>query len=304
MQGWYAALGIVVTVAGAGPAGAAERLYACGDDEIREYRLSGGGVAGEVWRWRAADAVDLPESYRKTLLAKIDDCKAVDGGRSILVTASTGGVVLIDRASGRVSFRATAPMAHSADLLPGGLIAVALSIHQHGDRLELYDRNRSETPLLHLPLPSGHGAVWDARRRRLFVLSHDLIQAYRIAGTGAAPKLLEASRWMLPGRRDGHDLSRRPDGRYLVTTDDGVWTFDPEGKHSGGGMFAALPALNPKLRVKAVGMAGDGMNGRLAWVQAEESWWAKGFTIARADGSDPVRVPVTGLHLYKVRWIE
>lgn len=299
MPGWQWGFGIAVAVAGAGPAWAAERLYACGDDQVREYRVSDTGDASEVWRWSATEAADLPEPYRRTLLSKIDDCKPVDGGRSILVTASTGGVALIDRATGGVSFRATAPMAHSADVLPNGLIAVALSIHRDGDRLELYDRRRSETPLLHLPLPSGHGAVWDAKRRRLFVLSHDLIQAYRIAGTAAAPKLAEAARWMLPGRRDGHDLSRRPDGRYLVTTDDGVWTFDP-----GKGTFAALPVLNPRLRVKAVSMAGDAGNSRLAWVQAEESWWAKGFTIARADGSDPIRVPVEGMHLYKVRWVE
>lgn len=299
MRNRWLGLGMAVAVVGTGPAWAADRLYACGDDQVREYRVSATGVAREVWRWSAAEATSLPEPYRRTLLTRIDDCKPVDGGRSILVTASTGGVALIDRATGDVSFRATAPMAHSADVLPNGLIAVALSIHRDGDRLELYDRRRSEAPLLHLPLPSGHGAVWDAKRRRLFVLSHDLIQAYRIAGTDAAPTLVEAARWTLPGRRDGHDLSRRPDGRYLVTTDDGVWTFDP-----GRGSFAALAGLNPRLRVKAVSMAGGGNDGRLAWVQAEESWWAKGFTIARADGSDPVRVPVEGMHLYKVRWVE
>ena len=275
----------------------AARLYACGDDQVREYRVEDGRSV-EVWRWTAADAADLPATYRWTLLAHIDDCKPVDEGRSILVTASTGGVVLIDRKSGRVTFRATAPMAHSADMLPGGLIAVALSISPRGDRLEVYDRTRSESPLLHLPLPSGHGAVWDTTRARLFVLSHDLIQAYRITGTHAAPALTEARRWTLPGRRDGHDLSRRPDGRYLVTTDDGVWTFDPEAGEQAA-TYTPLPALNPKLRVKAVGMMGK----RLAWVQAEESWWAKGFTIAAADGSDPVRMPVEGMHLYKVRWI-
>ncbi|MDJ0277569.1 DUF6528 family protein [Sphingomonas sp. 2R-10] len=299
MPGWTLRFGIAVAAAGACPAWAADRLYACGDDQVREYEVSDTGVAREVWRWSAADAADLPDGYRRTLLSKIDDCKPVDGGRSILVTASTGGVALVNRATGRVSFRATAPMAHSADALPHGLIAVALSIHRDGDRLELYDRRRSEAPLLHMPLPSGHGAVWDARRRRLFVLSHDLIQAYRIGGTAAAPALVEAARWTLPGRRDGHDLSYRSGGNYLVTTDDGVWTFDP-----GKGTFAALPTLNPKLRVKAVSFTGDGNKGRLAWVQAEESWWAKGFTIARADGSDPVRVPVEGMHLYKVRWID
>ena len=281
-----------------GPAAVSRGVYACGDDQVREYRIEN-GVSVEVWRWSAAQAADLPSSYRTTLLAHIDDCKPVDDGRGILVTASTGGVALIDRASGRVTFRATAPMAHSADVLPGGLIAVALSINPNGDRLAVYDRARSETPLLHLPLPSGHGAVWDAARARLFVLSHDLIEAYRIAGTRSAPVLAATARWILPGRRDGHDLSLRPDGRYLVTTDDGVWTFDPEASEPATGTFTPLSALNPKLRVKSVGMMGD----RLAWVQAEESWWAKGFTIARADGSDPVRMPVEGLHLYKVRWI-
>lgn len=272
---------------------AAERLYACGDDQVREYRVENSRPV-EAWRWSAAAATDLPARYRTTLLAHIADCKPVDHGRAILVTASTGGVVLIDRASGRVTFRATAPMAHSGDVLPGGLVAVALSIDAAGDRLELYDRARDETVLARAPLPSGHGAVWDAPRKRLFVLSHDLIQAYRIDGGRAAPVLAETARWTLPGRRDGHDLSRRADGRYLVTTDDGVWTFDPA---TGG--FAPVPALNPELRVKAVDMMGD----RLAWVQAEESWWAKGFTIARADGSDSVRMPVAGMHLYKVRWI-
>jgi hypothetical protein len=292
---------LAVAAAASGPAGAGERLYACGDDQVREYRIEERHVV-ESWRWTAAQATDLPDQYRRRLLGHIDECKPVDGGRAILVTASTGGVALIDRATGKVTFHANAPMAHSADLLPGGLIAVALSIHKNGDRLQLYDRRRSEAPLRHLPLPSGHGAVWDGSRKRLFVLSHDLIQSYRIARTRRRPTLVEAARWPLPGRRDGHDLSRRPDGRYLVTTDDGVWTFDPNDS-----TFAAFPALNPKLRVKAVSMTdanGGGRGaGRLAWVQAEESWWATSFTIAQADGSDPVRIPVEAMHLYKVRWL-
>lgn len=273
--------------------GSIDRLYACGDDQVREYRIDRDGAA-ELWRWSAGSARDLPASYRTRLMAHIDDCKPVDAGRAILVTSSTGGVVLIDRATGKVRFRAKAPMAHSADVLPGGRVAVALSIDPAGDRLEIYDRARSERALLHLPLPSGHGAVWDGARSRLFVLSHDLIQAFSVGGTKAAPVPTEVARWTLPGRRDGHDLSRKPDGRYFVTTDDGVWTFDPD-----TGSFAAFSALNPKLRVKAVSAKGDAV----AWVQAEESWWAYGFTVARRDGSASRRIPVEGMHLYKVRWI-
>lgn len=277
----------------AASAAAPDRLYACGDDEVRELRIES-DRATESWHWTASEATDLPAVYRATLLAHIDDCKPVDDGRALLVTASTGATVLIDRATGTVLFRAKTPMAHSAALLPGGLVAVALSIDPAGDRLELYDVHRNEMPLQSLPLPSGHGAVWDAKRARLLTLSHDLVQAFRLDPTGHMPRLVETARWPLPGRRDGHDLSLAPSGEYMVTTDDGAWSFNPD-----DGSFEAIAPLNPKLRVKAVSAMGD----RIAWVQAEESWWAHGFTVMTAKGAAPRRIPVEGLHLYKVRWI-
>ncbi|MEK9213281.1 DUF6528 family protein [Sphingomonas sp. 2378] len=144
-----------------------------------------------------------------------------------------------------------------------------------------------------LPLPSGHGAVWDAQRQRLFALSHDLVQAFRLTGRGVSARLSETARWTLPGRRDGHDLSPGGEGRYYVTTDDGAWRFDPD-----DGSFTPYAPLNPALRVKSVSAAGD----RIAWVQAEQSWWASGFTVMTADGRDRCRIPLDGIHLYKVRW--
>ncbi len=267
--------------------------YACGDDQVREVRITPDGPV-EVWRWTARDARDLPAEYRTRLIAHIDECKPVDRNRAILVTASTGGAVLIDRASGRVLFRARVPMAHSADLLPGGRIAIALSISTEGDRLQLYDRLHSERVVQDLPLPSGHGTVWDAKRHRLFALSHDLIQSFRLTGQGRTSQLVEIARWTLPGRRDGHDLSLGEDGRYYVTTDDGAWRFDP-----GDGSFVPYTPLNPALQVKSVSATAD----RVAWVQAEEKWWANGFTVMTPDGRDRRRIALDGIHLYKVRWI-
>lgn len=284
-------LGLMASLAATASTG---RLYACGDDQVRELRIAD-GQASEIWRWSASQAAGLPAAYRDHLLDHIDDCKPVDGNRSILITSSTGGAVLIDRASGRVLFRARVPMAHSAAAMPGGLIAIALSIHADGNRLELYDRQRSETVLQSLPLPSGHGLVWGPGRKRLFALSHDFIQAFRLKRGAHGPRLIETARWTLPGRRDGHDLASITGNGYYVTTDDGVWRFDPD-----DGSFTSFAPLNPKFRVKAV----TGMGDRIAWVQAEESWWAHGFTMMAADGSHPLRLPVSGMHLYKVRWVQ
>ncbi|WP_122770281.1 DUF6528 family protein [Pseudomonas viridiflava] len=285
---------VLLLTATATVARSAERLYACGDDQVREYRVQAAS-ATEIWRWSASQSKDLPDAYRQKLLSHIDECKQVEGGRAILVTSSTGGVVLLDRASGRVLFRALAPMAHSAEYLPNGLIAVALSIEPRGDRLQLYDRYRNETPLFETPLPSGHGVVWDGQRQRLFALSHDLLQAFTLSGDRALTILKESERWTLPGRRDGHDLSALGDGRYAVTTDDGVWLFSPD-----SGVFSTFEPLRSASRVKAL----SAMDERMAWVEVEQSWWAFGFHLAQRDGSGGVRVPVADLHLYKVRWVQ
>lgn len=283
-------LSALLALATATPAPA---LLACGDDQVRRYEIVADG-ARETWRWDASEAQALPADYRDTLLGRIDECKPVADGR-VLITASTGGVVLLDASSGAILFRANAPMAHSAAVLPGDRIAVALSIHDQGDRLDVYDIADGERPVISLPLPSGHGAVWDPTRQRLFALSHDTIQAFSLADwDSASPRLEETGKWTLPGERDGHDLSLAADGSgYLVTTHDGVWRFDPD-----SGAFNALAPLNPALRVKAVDIDADG---RLAWVKAEERWWAFGFSIQQ-DGR-VVRIPTENIHLYKVRWI-
>lgn len=276
----------------------AEEVFACGDGQVRAYEIDD-GKPRETWRWTAAEAEDLPALYRERLFRSIDECKSVDGGKSILVTSSSDGVVLIDRATRAVRFRARSPMAHSAEILPGGRLAVALSTHKDGNRLEVYDLSKNEQPLFHLEMYSGHGAVWDAHRDRLFALSFDKIQAFSLKDWDSpAPGLTETQRWTLPGEQGGHDLTRDPKtGKYLVTTADAAWWFDPDAQPEANA-FSPFPALNPAEDVKSLELSPR----RAVWVQAEESWWAFGFTVADRDGQNPRRVDVPNLHLYKVRW--
>ena len=133
-------------------------------------------------------------------------------------------------------------------------MAVALSTHPDGNRLEVYDLDRSETPLFHVELYSGHGVVWDARRERLLALSHDWVQAFRLKDWDSpSPSLEEARRWPLPGeKRSGHDLTRDPvSDQYLVTTADAAYWLDPDADEADDA-FRPFDPLHPAADVKAL----------------------------------------------------
>jgi len=104
------------------------------------------------------EATNLPPQYQK-LLVPLDECKPVRTNTQLLLTSSGGGAILLDRKTRRPLFHAHAPMAHSAEMLPGERIVVALSTHADGNSLELYSADQSENVLWRDPLPSGHGVL-------------------------------------------------------------------------------------------------------------------------------------------------
>ena len=148
----------------------AETLLLCGMAEVFEIDVAAAakGEVKKLWSWRAADREELPEAIRKRF-GTTDECKPIDGGKRVLISSSSGGCALVERPSGRVLWYAAVPNAHSVEQLPGNRVVVAASVHAAGNRLSVFDLNRSETPISEVPLVSAHGVVWDARRERLWV---------------------------------------------------------------------------------------------------------------------------------------
>jgi len=93
-------------------------LIVCGWDEVYILDLNRRPVQ-KVWNWKASHSPGLPGSMR-TKFRTTDECKSLDGGRRILITASSDGVALVDRATGKTLFYASVGGAHSAEMLPGG----------------------------------------------------------------------------------------------------------------------------------------------------------------------------------------
>ncbi|MBW7995490.1 MAG: hypothetical protein FVQ81_02740 [Candidatus Glassbacteria bacterium] len=277
---------------------AVAELAVCGWDEVFILRLEGptDSIGRVVWSWNAADEQDLPDTM-KTRFGSTDDCKPVDGGRAILVTSSGDGVALVERATKKVLFWASAVNAHSADLLPGGLVAVAASHDpdRPGDRLVLFAPGTPGREIAHYELPSGHGVVWDSRRELLYALGYDLVRVFRLSGglTGEGA-LEEVSRIELPAT-GGHELYPVPGTPYLsVSTSRQCWLLDRDTE-----TVVPHPVLADHAGVKSIGV--NPRSGQLAWTEAEGShWWAT--RIRMLDPPNLVRMP--DRRLYKVRWLE
>jgi hypothetical protein len=142
---------------------AADRLILCGWDEVFMIDPVAEKPA-KTWSWKAKDHPEIPTEI-STAFRTTDDCKPVDDGKRLVVSSSSGGCAVLEMPSGKVVWSAKIRNAHSIESMPGGRILVASSVG--GDKLLLFDEKLGDKILWSTPLPSAHGLVWDAGRKRL-----------------------------------------------------------------------------------------------------------------------------------------
>lgn len=291
---WIGLLVAVLGIAEVGWAGDRE-LIVCGWDEVFILDASDPGAEPhKIWSWRAADRPELPSSYRGKFLAT-DECKPVAGNR-ILITASSDGIALVDRATGKTTFWSQCANAHSAELLPGERIAVACSVRESGgNRLAVFDARTPERELFSTELDSGHGAVWDRGRKILWALAGRELRAHSLADWDSQhPRLKLESGYALPDS-GGHELIALHNSPLLaVTTNRSVWFFDRDSRK-----FTPHPELGGLPGVKGISI--HPRTGQIAYVQADHpNWWSDKIRFLKPDRT----VRLQGQRLYKVRWAE
>ncbi len=273
-------------------------LLTCGRERVHIVDLNARDAQGApkiIWTWQAAGRVDLPAEYH-ALFRSTDECKPVDGGRRILITSSSGAVALVERATGAVVFYGRAVNAHSADLLPGGRIAVAASRdpkENKGDALILFDLARPAEELGRIELPSGHGVVWDAQRQAVWALSDKEIHRHRLVDWQASqPKLERVASHALP-EGGGHDLYPVPGTAMLsITTANRCWLFNRD-----TAAISPHPELSGRANIKCI--SEHPVTHQIAFTEAERpNWWTTRIRFLRPDDS----VSVGSEQFYKVRW--
>lgn len=272
------------------------RLLLSGGSVVYDAALAGAPDAPrweDIREWNPAQSKGLPPSYTGKLFQTTDDCKTIDNGANVLVTASSGGVAIYERSSGNTSFFARVANAHSACMLPGGHIVVASSVSAEGNALVLFHRASSERALFRTPLESAHGVVWDDKRKTLYALGMESLEEYAFS-PGEAQPLNRTHRTDLP-TRGGHELApTNAENELIVTTEHGVYRVDKSTRS-----FSSHPLIGADANVKCVST--HPKTGRIAYVKADEGpgvWWSSQLRFLDPQGS----IESPGQRLYKVRW--
>jgi hypothetical protein len=267
------------------------KLITCGDDQVIviDYESSDTNNLNILWRWDASEAGDLPDFY-KEYMRSTDDCKPVDENKKLLITSSSGGVVLLDRKTKQTLFYTHVPNAHSAEWLPNNRIVVALSTAPGGNSIELYDVDQPGVVLFKDSLYSGHGVVWIPETEKLYALGYSELREYSLKNWDTdMPELQLENSWEIPGP-SGHDLISVSESRLILTSHDGVWNFDIPNE-----AFTPFSPLESVQDVKSVNY--DENTRRLIYTKGEISWWTHHIYC-----SNPEKIIVVpDVRLYKVR---
>jgi hypothetical protein len=265
-------------------------LLVCGWDEVYILNVETGAKS---FSWKAADRPELPASY-KDKFRTTDDCKAVSGNR-ILITASSDGIALVDRASGKATFWGLCANVHSADLLPADRIAVACSTRDKGgNRLAIFDGRTPEKELFSTELYSGHGAYWDEKRNVLWALGGRDLRAYTLVDWKSEKPSLELKKaYPLPSP-GGHELTPATGAALNVTAVRDAWLFDRD-----KGEFTKHPQFAGMTDVKSVSL--NRATGQIAFTLADRpDWWTSKIRFSNPD----LVLTREGERLYKVRWVQ
>lgn len=275
---------------------ATSTLFACGGPQVLTLTLRLAGDRAEIVSrtdWEAGKSEGMPVAMVPKFKTT-DDCKPIDGGTRLLVTSSSGGVAIVERATGKTEFYATVANAHSAEVLPSGRVLAAASVSPTGNRLIVFDRTASDVEVFTTPLESAHGTHWVEREQTLWTLGLLELRAYELVNwDSATPSLKLRQTFTLPSR-GGHDLSPVPGtSRFVVTTEHEALVFDRQ-----TGRFTRHPDLGALVNVKSVTI--HPATGRTAFTLADPpNWWT--YTVRFLGPAATLQLPND--RLYKVRWL-
>lgn len=261
----------------------------CGDSKVLivDYNQSPDTIPKIIWTWDAHLAQDLPEDFRIRRFNSTDDCKAINRGKQILVSSSSGAIAVVNVHDKKVVFHAAVPNAHSIEVLPGNRLVAAASTHAEGNKLMVFDLATPAKLMYTDSLYSAHGVVWNEKRKSLYALGYEELREYKLLKNG---HISQVATWKIPGI-GGHELNARDADNLFVTEHHGAWIFNLTTQD-----FQKIEGFPDAENIKSLGRDGSG---QYIFTIPEESWWTYHVKF-----SNPARsLAFPAMKVYKARWV-
>jgi hypothetical protein len=266
-------------------------VWVVGDDRAELYPTSlfRDGLQQPLWSWHAASDPSMP-SLLASAFTVLDECKPVQHGERalVVVTASSGGVAVIDRDTRQTIFARRLFNAHSADILADGSVVAAASTG--GDALVRW-RMDAQEPLFQVPLPHAHAVVPDAARGLLWSGGGRQVVAFDYGLTSPEPRVV-----IVMPDDEVHDLCWDcHQNQLLCSTQNAVWTIDPDTR--------VVQPWQPLAQMRLVkGIAPPHDDGAICFHKGEGGTWSSDVLYALTPAPQLAMVRFPGRKLYKARW--
>lgn len=244
-----------------------------------------------IWSWSPAHDGAIA-SDKKPLFNNISDVRATEDGQHVLVTASGGGIALVELKTKSAVFQAYVKgNPHASTILPGQAVAIASS---HGNTITVVTR-KDNGAVPHasctVELADAHGVVWDAQLGLLWALGFDKLNAYRYNQNTDAPELTLVQSFTPAKDFGGHDLTPaygRPHTLYL-TGKNTIFRFDTT--------LGRCKTFRKLENVKAISRHPD--TGSVIYLTPKQSWVSDSIT----ELTSPQRTwTLPEAQFYKARW--
>jgi hypothetical protein len=248
-----------------------------------------------TWEWKPTASYAMIRSGAQGWFSNLSEAKLVYGGRHMLVTASGGGVALINISSKKaIWYDYAGGNTHSAELLPNGNVVTASST---GGYLLIFtvdtyinDDSQQGGKVL---FEDVHNVVWDHQRQLLYAAGKDKLKVFSYNNSCYSPALTLKKTYTMP-QGNAHDLFPvHGSATDLWLTNSGhIYKFNVT-----TGAFTLVKTLSA---VKAVTSGPAGYPTILAVANGVggETW--RTDRILDIDGNTVYRN--TSLGLYKARW--
>ncbi len=198
---------LVTTEAVEAEAAAVKEMIICDQKNARIVKVDVNNGNKVTWEWKATASYAMIRSGAQGWFSNLSEAKPVYSGKYMLVTASGGGVAIINVSSKKaIWYDYAGGNTHSAELLPNGNVVTASTT---GGYLLIFTVdsyiNDDSKQGGKVTFEDVHNVVWDKTNKLLWAAGKDKLKAFSYNNSCASPVLTLKKTYTMP-EGNAHEL--------------------------------------------------------------------------------------------------